>query len=214
MKPGTRSKHTGLSNMSNKSEYVAEYYDNWAGDYDETLADWRYEAPEKIASMLLSKMSSKSSILDIGCGTGLSGKALKTAGFDKIDGVDVSSRSLEIAGMTGVYRSLQETDLHQLPLPIQDNHYDGLACVGVLTYLPDSIGILREFSRIVRPGGVVAMTQRSDVFVEREFQSVLDTLADEGEIAEVRISKPCPYLPDHEEFGDRILVHYIDYSIL
>lgn len=214
MEPSSHSKHIGLSNISKKSDDVAKYYDNWANDYNETLADWHYDAPEQIASMLRSKLSPKSVILDVGCGTGLSGKALYTAGFASIDGIDVSRRSLEIAGTSGVYRTLREMDLNRLPISIPDSEYDGLACVGVLTYLTDSIGTLREFSRIVRSGGVVALTQRSDLFLEREFQNVLEGLLNEGLITKTRISEPRPYLPDNEEFSDQILVHYVSYTVV
>ncbi len=212
MESGSRSKHIGLSNISKKSDDVAKYYDDWASDYDGTLADWRYEAPEQVASMLHAKLSPKSAILDVGCGTGLSGSALHTAGFTTIDGIDVSHRSLEVAGLTGVYRTLQAMDLQRLPLPIPDDHYDGLACVGVLTYLTDSVGTLREFNRVVKSGGIVAITQRSDLFAERELQDVLEGLLNEGVIAQLHISEPRPYLPDNEEFGEQILVHYIGYT--
>jgi predicted TPR repeat methyltransferase len=214
MKSGSHSKHTGLSNLSRKSDDVAKYYDDWASDYDGTLSDWRYEAPEQVASMLRVNLSPKLAILDVGCGTGLGGKALIAAGFITIDGIDVSRRSLEIASMTDAYRTLSAMDLQQLPLPIPDDHYDGLACVGVLTYLTDSICTLREFSRVVRPGGFVAITQRSDLFAEREFPSVLEGLFNEGLIAQVSISEPRPYLPDNEEFSDQILVHYVGFSVV
>jgi predicted TPR repeat methyltransferase len=214
MKSGSHSKHTGLSNLSRKSDDVAKYYDNWASDYDGTLSDWRYEAPEQVASMLRVKLSPNLAILDAGCGTGLGGKALLAAGFITIDGIDVSRRSLEIASKTDAYRTLSTIDLQQLPLPIPDDLYDGLACVGVLTYLTDSISTLLEFSRVVRPGGFVAITQRSDLFAEREFPSVLQGLVNEGVIAQVNISEPRPYLPDNEEFGDQILVHYIGFTVV
>jgi predicted TPR repeat methyltransferase len=214
MKSGSHSKHTGLSNLSRKSDDVAKYYDNWASDYDGTLSDWRYEAPEQVASMLRVKLSPKLAILDAGCGTGLGGKALLAAGFITIDGIDVSRRSLKIARMTDAYRTLSAIDLQQLPLPIPDDLYDGLACVGVLTYLTDSISTLLEFSRVVRPGGFVAITQRSDLFAEREFPSVLQGLVNDGVIAQLNISEPRPYLPDNEEFGDQILVHYIGFSVV
>ena len=70
MKSGDSSKHAGLSDISKKSDDVAQYYDEWANDYNETLMDWHYEAPSKIASMLRSALSLQSSILDAGCGTG------------------------------------------------------------------------------------------------------------------------------------------------
>jgi SAM-dependent methyltransferase len=152
--------------------------------------------------------------MDAGCGTGLSGKALLAAGFITVDGVDVSRRSLEIARKTNAYRTLRAIDLQRLPLPIPDNFYNGLTCVGVLTYLTDSINTLREFSRVVRPGGFIAITQRSDLFAEREFPSVLEGLSNEGVIAQVRISEARPYLPDNEEFADQILVHYVGFSVL
>jgi predicted TPR repeat methyltransferase len=214
MKSDSRSKHIGLLNLSKNSDDVAKYYDNWASDYDGTLSDWRYEAPEQVASMLRAKLSPKLAILDVGCGTGLSGKALLAAGFITIDGIDVSRRSLEIARLTDAYRTLHAIDLQRLPLPIPDDLYDGLTCVGVLTYLTDSISTLREFSRVVRPGGFVAITQRSDLFAEREFPSVLEGLSIEGVIAQVHISEPRPYLPNNEEFSDQILVHYVGFTVV
>lgn len=208
------SDHDGLSNLSRNSKDVAQYYDDWAADYDETVADWRYEAPEKVAQMLRAELSAESVILDAGCGTGLVGRALHEAGFEAINGIDVSSRSLQTAEVTGAYRELQEIDMQTLPLPIPDDMYDGLACVGVLTYLTDSIGTVREFSRVVKPGGVVVLTQRSDLFMERRFQDVLKQLSDEGLIARVRITDARPYLPENEEFGDEILVHYISFTVV
>lgn len=214
MEPGNSSKHRGLRNISRKSDDVAKYYDNWANDYDETLADWRYDAPQQVASMLMDELSPKSVILDAGCGTGLSGRALRSAGFTTVDGIDVSRRSLKIAGMSGVYSTLRAMDLQRFPLPIPDDKYDGLVCVGVLTYLTDSIGTLREFNRIVRSGGIVVFTQRSDLFAKRKFQNVLKKLSDGSWIEHVRISEPHPYLPENEEFGEKILVHYVAYSVV
>ena len=214
MKSDGRSKHVGLSNISKKSDDVAKYYDHWASDYNGTLADWRYEAPEQIATMLRATLSAESVVLDAGCGTGLGGMALHAAGFIAIDGIDVSPRSLEIADKTGAYRTLQLINLQQLPSTIPDDYYDGLACVGVLTYLSDSVGTLREFCRVVKSGGGVAITQRNDLFVEREFHSVLEDLVNQGVIAELGVSEPCPYLPDNEEFGDQILVHYISFVVV
>jgi len=214
MKSGNRSGHSGLSNIPRESNQVAKYYDDWAIEYNESLANWNYDAPEQVASILRSELPPESVLLDAGCGTGLSGRALSSAGFTTIDGIDVSPRSLKVAINSGAYRSLRTMDMHHCPLEIPDSQYDGLICVGVLTYLTDSAGTLREFSRIVRSGGIIVMTQRSDLFVEREFESVLMELSDEGLIERVRISEPQSYLPANEEFSDKILVHYITCTVL
>ena len=207
-------KHSGLSSISQKSDDVATYYNSWAPDYDVNLADWSYKAPDRVASILRTELPTDSKILDAGCGTGLSGKALHSIGFTTIDGIDISKQSLERADTTNAFRTLRTMNMQQLPLSIPTNHYDGLVCVGVLTYLTDSIAILKEFSRIVRPKGVIVVTQRSDLFIDQNFKSVLDQLADEGVIDQLRISEPQPYLPDNEEFSDQILVHYIIFTVV
>lgn len=199
----------GLRNLSNKSDDVAEYYDEWAADYDQTLAQWRYEAPGQAAARLGALLDPGSVILDAGCGTGLSGQALVDAGFSTIDGIDVSRRSLDVASGRGIYRSLQHVDMQKLPLPCQDDAYDGLVCIGVLTYLPDSLETLREFCRVVRPGGAMVVTQRTDVFKERDYPAVLAQLESQGLIRDLQVSDPQPYLPENEEFGDEVMVHYI-----
>jgi len=201
--------HKGLGNISRRSDDVAEYYDDWAEDYDGTLARWQYQAPERAAALLRSALDPGSVILDAGCGTGLTGKALARAGFDTVDGIDVSRRSLEQAAESGVYRSLEYVDMQKPPLPFDNDSYDGLMCVGVLTYLPDSAGILGEFCRVVRPGGAMVLTQRSDILEERDFPGVLKDLESRGLMREAHVSEPQPYLPENEEFGDRILVCYI-----
>jgi len=210
----SRSDHNGLSNISRDSGDVAQYYDDWAQEYDETLAQWQYEAPREVAKMLRAELPPESVILDAGCGTGLSGRTLRDAGFETIDGIDVSARSLEIARGTGAYRNLSAVDMQQLPLPVEENQYDGLACVGVLTYLPNSRATLREFCRVVRGGGTIVVTQRSDLFDERGFREVLTELENSGDIDRLSISEPRPYLPDNDEFGDRILVRYIAMTVL
>ena len=122
--------HRWLKDGSTSSGEVRKVYDDWATSYDETLSEWDYRAPEKASEMLRSVMSDEANLLDVGCGTGLTGLALRAAGFvGPIDGVDLSPNSLREAGKPGVYRSLTAVDLQELPLPIPDDAYDGLFCV-------------------------------------------------------------------------------------
>lgn len=205
--------HSGLSDIYSEGENIAAYYDRWADNYDQTLKQWRYDAPERVAQLVQGQISPDSQILDVGCGTGLCGKALSEAGFKLIDGIDVSRDSIKTAQASGGYRNLQLADLQRLPLSIPGQQYNALICVGVMTYLPDSLATLTEFCRIVKPGGLVALTQRSDLYVERSFEKTLNKLAAQGLIKKANVSEPLPYLPDHNDFSNEILVHYITFRV-
>lgn len=213
MTSNDKSTREGLRNLSTDSGDIADYYDEWAEDYDQTLAQWRYQAPDRAAAELRAALEPDAVILDAGCGTGLTGRALVGAGFSTFDGVDVSQRSLDVAARRGIYRSLLRVDMQKPPLPFDDDSYDGLISIGVMTYLPDSAGTVREFQRLVKPGGTILVTQRTDIHEERDFPAVLSELESQGLIRDVTISEPGPYLPENEEFGDEVMVYYIGFRV-
>jgi predicted TPR repeat methyltransferase len=202
--------HGWLKQGSTASAEVAKTYDDWADTYDGTLADWDYRAPKQAANLLAARMPRTSAILDAGCGTGLTGAALRSAGFTgPIDGLDISAASLSQAEIRGVYRNLETANLQLLPLDISGGSYDALICIGVLTYVPNSKGVLRECARLVRSGGTVLVSQRDDLYRERNFGAEVRALADAGVFTDVAISEPQAYLPDNPDFGPDIKVIYI-----
>jgi len=85
-------------------------YDAWAASYDEEIAENGYATPRRCAEALAGLAPDLSTpVLDFGCGTGLSGLALRSAGFSVIDGIDLSAEMLNIAkARDGVYRNLQQ----------------------------------------------------------------------------------------------------------
>lgn len=201
--------HSWLKQGSTSAADVEKSYDEWADTYEDTLEDWDYRAPQEAARLLQATVDDGATILDAGCGTGLTGVALKAAGFSgPIDGTDISQASLDEAAAHGVYRELRQADMQKLPLDIATNAYDGLICIGVLTYIPDSEGVLREFARMVRRGGTVVVSQRDDLFQERAFGDTVKALTEAGFYAEATITEPQPYLPGNPDFGDEIKVIY------
>ena len=200
--------HSWLNELSTDSQEIGKYYDDWAGDYDQTLAQWNYQSPLVVAELLHQQVSLNDPVLDAGCGTGLSGQALNAVGFRHITGTDLSQTSLDIAAQSGVYERLMQVNMQQLPLPGDADEFAGVVCVGVLTYLPDTDGLMREFCRVVQPGGLVVFTQRHDLFHERDFPGVLQGLEDEGVWEKISISEPQLYLPGNAEFSDKIKVIY------
>lgn len=137
-------------------------YDSWAPAYDEDLAAWGYEAPAVSALYLRELAPRDATVLDVGCGTGLVGRALRRAGFDDLVGIDFSVDSLAIAERRGAYRALRRVDLSALPTTLPSAEYGALTCIGVLSYLPDVEAVCREFCRVVAPGAPLVLTQRAD----------------------------------------------------
>ena len=175
---------------------VADRYDDWAESYDDDLVAWSYRAPEVVAKTVVTREPDARSLLDVGCGTGLVGKALRALGCTaRIKGLDISQSSLRVADRTGAYDEVESADLLQ-PLDIEDNGVDVLVCVGVMTYLPDVEAVWREFARVVRPGGLVAVTQREDLWEPRGCQEIVDRLRTEGVWTPLDVSGPAPYLPE------------------
>ena len=108
-------------------------YENWADSYERTLADHGYVTPKRCAEALSRHLTDITApILDIGCGTGLSGLALKNAGFLSIDGTDVSATMLDKARLhKGVYKTLQLTTLRD-PFPFAKGKYAAITAMGVI----------------------------------------------------------------------------------
>jgi len=206
--------HGWLSQGSTSSADVRQSYDGWAGTYNDDLDAWDYRAPAKAAELLRDAVAPSSSLLDAGCGTGLVGQALRDAGFSgALDGIDLSPPSLEEARALGIYRDLRAANLQELPLSTGDNAYDAVICVGVLTYVPDSEAVLREFARLVRPGGVVLATQRDDLYRARAFDLTIQGLVDAAVFSEADIAAPEPYLPNNPDFGSVIKVIHAVLSV-
>lgn len=198
-----------------RPDEVRAHYDGWAAEYDEALRSWGYDAPERAAQLLLDVAGGRrplgpdACVLDAGCGTGLAGAALRAAGFGgRIVGVDLSPASLDLAAARDVYDDLVVADL-QAPLDLADDAADALLCVGVLTYVPDTEAIWREFARVVAPGGTIVCTQRADVWVERRCHATLDRLERDGTWIAARLSPPLDYMPGNADFGHEIGVRLL-----
>lgn len=193
--PGGEWLHQGTSD----AREVSERYDEWSARYDDDLTSWAYQAPTVVAEAVVSRQPDAGSVLDVGCGTGLVGQALRAREFEgRILGLDISRASLEIALRCGAYDSVETADLQQR-LPLEDDSVDALVCVGVMTYLPEVEAVWREFARVARSGGLVVTTQREDLWDARSCPAVVERLHDEGVWTPLEITGPAPYLP--EGFG-------------
>ena len=73
-------------------------------------------------------------VIDLGCGDGAIGEALKKRGFRNINGVDISQSMINIAQSKGVYDVIKKADLMKA-LPFDNKSFDLLVTAAVTTYL-------------------------------------------------------------------------------
>lgn len=139
-------------------EETRAFYDAWAEVYDEELTENSYRQPQRCAEALRTLCDPKAcTVLDVGCGSGLSGTALRAAGFRIIDGCDFSPGMLAKAKQAGHYRRLFETNLNRPPMDAADESYDAAACVGVFSFGHVMADALDDILRVIKPGGALVI---------------------------------------------------------
>jgi len=205
---GVRGDSTVLSDMTHADLGKLEaYYDKWSASYEDDLLSKGYNAPEMAAEALhRHDLDRALPVLDAGCGTGLTGLHLKKRGFGEVVGVDYSMASLEKAREKECYSDLRRMNLNE-PMEFPDDHFVAAQCIGALTYMKNMDMLMREFRRVVRPGGIVSFTHRVDLY-DDGFRAILSTMEDEGLWTGIHRSEPMPYIPGHNDFGDDKAIIY------
>ena len=115
------------------SDDTHKLYKKWAGLYDEEMAKNSYITPQRCATALAKFATDKCKpLLDVGCGTGISGMALKMQGFENIDGSDVNEDMIYQARLKqNLYRSVLLVDITN-PFPFKKGAYDYISAMGVI----------------------------------------------------------------------------------
>lgn len=166
-------KYLSLNDQQNDTK-LKQVYKEWASAYD-------YDNDHKLGTvsqpisvkLLLSQVKDKAvKIIDVGCGTGLVGKHLKANGFYNFDGLDISDEMLQIASQRG-YQKLYSGSLNK-KLPVADNSYDCVMCIGVFTHGHVSSDGFSELCRITKPGGYLCFTINEGVFQKYGFKETIN----------------------------------------
>ena len=160
---------TILGSMDHLSpDAIARTYDDLAPAYDALVRRAGYVLPEFMAARLRSAfdmhgLSTNEAVIDAGCGNGLSGVALRDAGFTQVYGLDVSPGLIaQIPG--GLYRSFGdegviEASLTDLPERCW-GQFDHVFCAGTIGHTPtlDLEGLVK----LARQNGLVAFSVREN----------------------------------------------------
>lgn len=142
-------------------DYVASLFDDFAETFDNQLVEnLEYRAPSALRAVydeaLAGGSKDKKSIVDLGCGTGLSGEAFADISKQMV-GIDLSPKMLEKARLRDLYDRLIADDISH-SLQILATEFELAICVDTLLYIGDLLSTLTEITKSLSAGGVFAFT--------------------------------------------------------
>lgn len=177
------------------AENTKDFYKEWAATYEAETRANGYVTPTRCAAALAALATDKSApLLDLGCGTGLSGKAFSDVGFTTIDGSDFSAEMLAYARTKqGVYRTLILGDLNN-PLPGAPGEYANIAAVGVFSPGHAPPEMIDEVMSKLPAGGCFVFSLNDHALEIPGYQRHMDELVDSGK-AEVAFREYGDHLP-------------------
>lgn len=145
--------------------YVTNLFDNYAGYYDKHVGEvLHYNAPALIHDAIkhvlqkstFADLPDKLTILDIGCGTGLSGQMLRDKAKNLI-GVDLAAKMLDLARLKNCYNELICADITKF-LMSSSQIFDLIVAADVLVYFGDLAPIFQAVKKHLAPKGLFAFT--------------------------------------------------------
>ncbi|MEE9313748.1 MAG: class I SAM-dependent methyltransferase [Rhizobiaceae bacterium] len=175
-----------------------DFYSSWAETYDKEVGeDNAYAQPGRATEMLLRYSQDRHiRILDAGCGSGLSGVALKHAGFRDVDGCDFSPEMLTRAKTKACYQNLFEADLNKGQVNIKDATYGAITCVGVFSFGHVAPNACDDLIRLLKPRGFLIIALNEQYWEKGDLSDKIDAMVANGTVRLLA-----------KEFGDHLPGH-------
>jgi ubiquinone/menaquinone biosynthesis C-methylase UbiE len=116
------------------------------------LTNWWVKARRQISLYYLKKFNSKC-ILDVGCAAGTMMATLEEQGFPEVYGIDISEKAVAecLKKKLNVFKESAEKT------HFKDNFFDALIASDVLEHTSSDSETLKEWHRILKPGGHVLL---------------------------------------------------------
>ncbi len=175
-------------------DHTRSFYDDWAESYDAEISENGYATPRRCAQALAKEARDlMAPVLDLGCGTGLSGLALRAAGFGAVDGAEPSAEMRVRAEQTGAYRAIHEIEPEE-PLPFAAGAYAHINAAGVISPGHAPPETMDKALAILPVGGCLVFSLNDHALAETEYpQRVEDLIA--GGAADLVFREHGPHLP-------------------
>lgn len=182
-------------------ETIAVYKD-WAASYDADVSSRGYHTPKRIAEALAAHYTG-GTVLDFGCGTGISGLALRAVGIGPLHGTDITQEMLDLAAQKEVYETLWCGTPGAVPA--EPGTYVAIVAAGVVSLGAAPPETLSQLLDALAPGGVLAFSFNDATLDIGSFDAVLDSEITAGR-AEILSRAHGPHLDDMNMGSDVIVL--------
>jgi ubiquinone/menaquinone biosynthesis C-methylase UbiE len=140
---------------------IAQLFDQLADGYDCAALRFFPFTADQLAQRLAPQPGEK--ILDVATGTGAVAVAVaqRLQGGGRVMAIDFSDRMIDRAYANARRMALHNIDLHSMDaaaLAFRADYFDALTCSFGLFFLTDMTAALREWRRVLRPGGRILLT--------------------------------------------------------
>jgi predicted TPR repeat methyltransferase len=147
--------------------YVESYFDSFAAGFDEKLLGvLNYRVPHDLAALVGGHRSAFSSMLDLGCGTGLAGEHLARFGAN-LTGVDLSAGMLAEAAKRAAYSTLTKNDAIGF-LKAHPVAFDLVFAADLLIYFGRIEELIAAVAQATMPGAIFALS--IELAADRDFE--------------------------------------------
>jgi SAM-dependent methyltransferase len=136
-------------------------------------------------------------VLDVGCGAGHWGRTLlpHLPATTKITGIDREAEFLRLAETTATEREITDRCSYRTStaekLPFDDDTFDLATCQTLLIHVPDAAAVVREMSRVVRPGGLVLVAEPDNFATTLAMINTTPATPDDEIIALLQFQQVC-----------------------
>lgn len=152
------------------NELTQMLFDEYSARFDKHLAGTlKYRVPRRVAEIIRARHSDlRIDVLDLGCGTGLTGVYLGGIGGALV-GVDLSAGMIERARRHGIYTQLRQGDLREELRESAPGSYDCVIANDVFIYVGDIAEVVRAAFDVLRVGGALIFSCETAADAEGDF---------------------------------------------